>query len=129
MQLTKQTKLYLGIGLLGVAGYLIWKEGQKKQNFIRSRSRSRGGRATNIMTEFGDRPRPVPTLVTDSPISQRFLPQGCKDAKGACKDVDKNGNPTGYIYCGGKDENQNRNFATKIQNDTDGSIAASLQSC
>jgi hypothetical protein len=127
MQLTKQTKLYLGIGLLGVAGYLIWKEGQKKQNFIRSRSRSRGGRATNLMTQLGDRPRPVLTL--DEPVGYRFLPEGCKGAEGACKDVDRAGNPTGYIYCGKKDEKGNRNFSTKIQKDTDGSIAASLQSC
>jgi hypothetical protein len=35
MKLTKQNKLYLGIAALGVVGYLIWKQTQKKkQEFL-----------------------------------------------------------------------------------------------
>jgi hypothetical protein len=113
MTLTKQNKMLLGLGVLGVAAYLIWKQNQEKQNFISlSRSRSRG-RATNLMSEFGDAPRPKPILVPDSePIGYKFLPQGCKKAD--CRDGD-----SGYIYCKGKDRKGRQNFAMQMQDGSD----------
>ncbi len=39
MKMTKQTKMLLGVGVLGVAAYLIWKQTQtKKQNFVSGRA-------------------------------------------------------------------------------------------
>jgi hypothetical protein len=82
MTLTKQNKMLLGLGVLGVAAYLIWKQNQEKQNFI-SRSRSRG-RATNLMSEFGDRPpRILPVL--DTPIVEYMQKDACKEILGCTK--------------------------------------------
>jgi hypothetical protein len=39
MKMTKQTKMLLGVGVVGVAAYLIWKQNQKpKQNFFGRRA-------------------------------------------------------------------------------------------
>ncbi len=41
MKLTKQTKTLIGVGVLGVAAYLIWKQNQDKKNFFGDRKRMR----------------------------------------------------------------------------------------
>ena len=46
--MTKQTKTLIGVGVLGVVAYLIWKQNQEKMNFTRNRTtriRDLGSRA------------------------------------------------------------------------------------
>ena len=32
--MSKQTKMWLGIALLGAAGYMLWKKGSNKASFV-----------------------------------------------------------------------------------------------
>jgi hypothetical protein len=45
MKMTKQTKTLIGVGVLGVVAYLIWKQNQDKKNFTRNRTTRIGSRA------------------------------------------------------------------------------------
>ena len=48
MKLTKQNKLLIGLGVVGVVGYLYWKKSQEKVAFAMDRKRTRArSRAMN----------------------------------------------------------------------------------
>ena len=112
MKLTKQTKMLLGVGVLGVAAYFIWKQNQKKQNFI-SRSRRRiFSKPSGMVSTFGDEFGGRPTLTLGVPTSQEsWIEGGCKVAIGCTKMPDGS-----KLYtCAGIDPVTNvRNMSNKI---------------
>jgi len=105
MKLTKQTKTLIGVGVLGVAAYLIWKQNQDKQNFsgfnrVGSRNTLGRPRAKNpifSMTTGETMPtNPFDKTGTEASFSVNRNPCGCA---GVGKRSTYVANEKGYAIC------------------------------
>ena len=108
--MNKQTKLWLGVGAIGVAAYLIWKQTQEKKAFLGFKKRERNlGNLEIIETKpTFETPRPLSGLFGQSTFAapQEWVPGGCKVAI-ACTNT-----PNGKIYtCKGFDKRGVRNIS------------------